>query len=389
MDQLLAQIDRARLAEVVARAMGRDAVAIATAAIAPLGYENISPDSRGLYRLAGTARADGQIVGWSLVLKLFAPPTDPRDDDPAHPFFWRREALAYQSGLLADLPGDLAAPRCYAVTTGDDRRLWLWLEDLGAAEAAPWPLERYGLAARQLGQLGGAYLAARPLPDAPWLSRARIRAAVEEAAGQIPLLSRADLREHPLLRERYPAALLAEVRQLWDDRAALLDPLARLPRTLCHNDLWRNNLFGRQTPAGRHQTVAIDWELIGLGAAGEDLGNLLGVCLLNCDVPAAEAARLADLLLSSYLAGLREAGWSPERGPDPAAIRFACATAAALRCVFSTAGWPLAIVGDERGRLAAETEARWHRPLDAILEQWAAATRFLLDQAAEARRYGA
>jgi len=61
-----------------------------------------------------------------------------------------REALAYERGLLDDLPPGLEAPRCFGHTEHDGQH-HLWLEDLGST-AMHWRLEDYGKAARALGQ---------------------------------------------------------------------------------------------------------------------------------------------------------------------------------------------------------------------------------------------
>lgn len=158
--------------------------------------------------------------------------------------------------------------------------------------------------------------------------------------------------------------------------------LERLPQTLCHHDLWRGNLALRLSPSGSPQTLLFDWELVGLGAPGEDVGNLLGVSILNFDCPAEQADALAETLLSGYLASFQAA-----RGADEAAVRGAFSTAAALRCIFSAACWPVAIVRNESGRFLRETEQRWQQPIDAIFAQWASLTHFLLRQASQARRW--
>src|SRR5262245_8639165 len=54
----------------------------------------------GIYRLAGTAQVAKAVVPWSLVIKGSAPLSEPDADDPAHPLYWRREPLLYQSGAL-------------------------------------------------------------------------------------------------------------------------------------------------------------------------------------------------------------------------------------------------------------------------------------------------
>ena len=132
--------------------------------------------------------------------------------------------------------------------------------------------------------------------------------------------------------------------------------MERVPQTLCHHDVWRNNLFACTSTAGLQQTVAIDWELIGVGAAGEDAGNLLFVSLLNMDQEMADAPALAAAMQQAYVEGLHDHGWWDDTEPISFAFR-----AAALRCIFSTITWPVAIVQDQTGRLANETEQRWQQ----------------------------
>jgi len=109
----------------------------------------------GLYQLTGSAQVGTASRPWALILKVWsaAGETEPSAwDYPA------REGLAYSSGLLAALPGGLAAPRCLAVETQPDGTSWLWLEAVTDAHPGPWPLERYVWVARELGRFNGAYL---------------------------------------------------------------------------------------------------------------------------------------------------------------------------------------------------------------------------------------
>ena len=64
---------------------------------------------------------------------------------------------AVDQGMLNDLVGDLVAPRCMGIVEYPDKESWLWLEDIGESGDGVWSLERYGLAARHLGQFNGAY----------------------------------------------------------------------------------------------------------------------------------------------------------------------------------------------------------------------------------------
>ena len=176
-------ITRAELEPVVAQVLRRPHGGVAEWRLEPIGGETLGSHlagGRGIYRLAGSAhgQAAGQVYPWSLVVKIFSDaalgptPNDIGDtiQDPTDGNYWKREILVYQSGMLDELAGGLVAPRGYGVTehAGEWR---LWLEDV---EESPktWPLERYGVAARQLGQFNGAYLVDR--------------AAAREAAMDVP-----------------------------------------------------------------------------------------------------------------------------------------------------------------------------------------------------------
>jgi hypothetical protein len=48
-------------------------------------------------------------------------------ESPDHPYYWRREACAYESELLDGLRDDLRAPRCLGVFDRPDGGVDLWL----------------------------------------------------------------------------------------------------------------------------------------------------------------------------------------------------------------------------------------------------------------------
>ncbi|HEU4327922.1 MAG TPA: phosphotransferase [Roseiflexaceae bacterium] len=352
----LLTLDRAQLERFAQQTLGPDAVLVDWQ-LAPIRYADVGAGSRALYRVGATVRTGAKVRPWSLILKI-SRLGGPNSDTPSEGSYWRREALLYRSGLLGQLSGGLTAPACYAVEERPDGALWLWLEDVAEPPDAPaWTVERYGLAARHVGVLGA--FAGAALPDLPWLNRGWSRALTQlEYAALV-----APMRERP--------AEFVPILRLWEERETLLERLERAPQCLCHHDLWRQNMFDRRPDA---QTVLIDWEQSGTGALGEDAGNLLAVCLLNLDIPAAQAPALRDAISEGYQAGLRAAGW---RG-DGGAVQNALLTAAALRGVFLMAGWALAIARDASGRFAAQTEQQWGRPVAEVLAQWQAAGAFLL-----------
>ena len=104
--------------------------------------------------------------------------------------------------------------------------------------------------------------------------------------------------------------------RLHEQRESLLGLIETLPRTLCHLDVWENNLIRRADG----EVVLIDWAFAGDGAVGEDIGNLI----LNVALPDDALADVDRRLTDAYLGGLREAGWAG----DERAVRLAiCASA--------------------------------------------------------------
>ncbi len=84
-----------------------------------LEYGGSNPVSGGLYRLAGTAHVGGTTMPWSLILKVVCSPASLHEvarsshvsvaDDAGRWNYWQREVRAYQSWLLENLDGGLAA----------------------------------------------------------------------------------------------------------------------------------------------------------------------------------------------------------------------------------------------------------------------------------------
>ncbi|WP_198663461.1 phosphotransferase [Jiangella endophytica] len=156
--------------------------------------------------------------------------------DPRHWAYWRREPLAYASGLLPSGPG-LRAPRCHGVV--DEV---VYLEDAGATPAD------VRTAARQL----GAWQSGVGLPDVPWLGGHQLaqRVAVSELDW-----SAVDADERAV--------------RLWSRRDELLALLAALPRVVSHGDFHPLNLR-----ADGSDTVALDWGTMSAAPVGADVAHL-------------------------------------------------------------------------------------------------------------------
>lgn len=250
----LEQLDRMQLSELVARALGREQLALTT-----WQGETLQRGLSEVYRLAGTSSAEGQTLPWSLFLKVAR---RWGEDDPAALFYWKREPLAYQAELLDDLPGALVAPRCFGIDEPEPGVIWLWLEELSDTCADPWSLSCYGRAARHLGRFNGAYLVGRPLPSAPWLSQRFLQRLVPFAERPMSMLP--DLLAHPLVQRACPGTTADGLLRLWQEREVFLAALERVPLTFCHRDAARNNLFFLPSAAGEERLGIIDWPWAGV-----------------------------------------------------------------------------------------------------------------------------
>jgi hypothetical protein len=327
----LRAVDRATLTPLVRRNLEDERVEVLNWGYRPV--EGGFGGSLGILRFRGEARTPDGSVDWSLILKVFGPA--PGRQEPAAVDYWKREALVYRSGLLEELKGDLVAPRCLGVVEGPGEEVWVWLEDVVESGDGVWPLERYGLAARHLGQFNGAYLAGRSLPTYDWLSRGEFRRRLALAEGGVPQIP--ELRQNPLFEGLLESDMVHRMQALWSERQRLLEVRDRLPQTLCHHDAFRRNLLARAGRDGREQTVAIDWAMTGNGVIGEEMVPLFAASLRFVLIDVDRIPELDRLIYAGYVDGLREAGW---RG-DPRLARFGYSATAALRTVADIAiKWP-------------------------------------------------
>ena len=273
-----------------------------------------------IYRLSGTAKAGGADQPWSLIIKAIQP--DPTKDDPDGCHYWKREPLAYQSGLIYGLSGQVTAPRCLDVLENPDGSIWMCLEDVEDATARPWSLELYARASRQLGEFNGAYLAGRALPDDPWITHDWLRKYLQEASPSIDyiLQNPAD----PIINRMLPGITLPLTLALWDEHERMLQVLDAMPQVFCHQDAFDRNLFYRG-----EELVVIDWNYSGIAPVGTETAALVGAALGVSGFPASQARQLDQACLENYIEGLRQAGYQP----DPRQVRLCFCLTLELRYV--------------------------------------------------------
>ena len=341
-----------------------------------------NPATGGIYRVTGNGQQNGVSTPWSLILKIVHLAEDAPQGwgtDLMHFGYWKREALAYRSGILKDLGPTLKTPRCFGTVEQPDGSVWLWLEEIAESGPAAWPVSRYGLAARHFGQWQGTYLAGRPLPDSPWLKTGWLRSWVSHFEFLENYLPHPDFWEHPLVRSAFPVPVIERLSALWSYRTDWMDLLDSMPTTPCHLDVWRPNLLADADGKGQDRTVLLDWQCMGLGPAGE-VGNLLLTSMMTLEVRAEDAKALDTAIWEGYLQGLLETGWKG----DARQVRFCYTAYPALRwgLVFPML-MILPYVLDNTRR--AEVEAKHGQSIEKLLSRWADALYLLLDLADEAR----
>ncbi|MDQ5825748.1 MAG: hypothetical protein M3441_16260 [Chloroflexota bacterium] len=375
-------VEWAAVAEVASHALGSN-----TAKLTDWRMETVGADmgqaTGGVYRVAGGALEGGVELPWSAMLKIVslgAPEANSPFADEAHPLYWKREVLAYTSGLLDDLPGGIAAPRFYGAIEQEDGAVWLWLEEVKDSGTRKWGLEEYAHAALCLGRFNGAYLAGHPVPSYSWLVRTGSpRGVLEHNAWVRDVIAVAGTWNQPLMRSAFPVPVVERLLKLWAGREVLLGALDRMPQTFCHLDAWRRNMFAGADAKGSARLTLIDWAYPGFGAISTDAGDLFGESFCLSELGDTEASILDEAIFGGYLEGLREAGW---RG-DADEVRFAFAAFCALKHLFMIF---ISVRDVQDGSQQAVWERLFGRSFDEFIHRQSKLLYYLLDLSDEAYR---
>jgi hypothetical protein len=289
----------------------------------PLTHNTGNAATGGIWRVRGPAG--------TAILKLARPPVDatappvgrpgwPTSDEPTHWNYWRRETLAYRTGLPGRVYADagITAPVLISSVERPDRMVALWLAESTGVPGPAWPVSRLAAFAEQLGTAQARFV--DRVPGEPWLSR---RWLAQYLADRAPWISEPIPWDHPAGRV-WPDRVRDGVRRLWENRAALIAAAEAGPRTLCHLDVWPMNLI-----AAGAQTTLLDWAFVGEGGLGEDIGNLIPDSVADGLIDAVLLPEIAREVTGGYLAGLRAGGWT---GPAETVRRAIAACGAAKYC---------------------------------------------------------
>ncbi len=235
-------------------------------------------------------------------------------NEPSHARYWRREPMLYRDGLPgAYRAAGVRAPSLLAAFDRPDG-VALWLESAGGEPGARWSPRTYEHAARRLANAQAPYLVGAAEPGTfPW-SRDFLPQYLRtwDDVGW-HRVHEDDAWQAPLVRSHFSARLRHELVALCEDRARMLSWATRLPQTICHHDVWPNNLF-----ASEDHITLIDWAFAGHGHLGADVGNLITDSCGDLLQPSALLPELDAAATAGYQDGLREQGWHG----DPRHVRL-------------------------------------------------------------------
>ena len=395
----LGVLTAADLAPVVRQALRNEEAWPLSWEVESLDWAAVNPATLGLYRLSGRARVGGsEDVAWAAVLKVVGDVDlagTPLDDgflhEPQDWNYWKREAVAFRSGLLDGWPGPLVPVRCLAVDEPADDVVWIWLQACdGAPAKGTWSLGSQAVLAHDLGALAAQWAGRAPSPeDYPWLSQRWLRGGMASlrGGGADHALGHDGCWNHPLLVDALPAGTPQRVRQLFGAAENLLAVLDSLPTTLAHHDTQASNFFPRDPSDEQTRTVAIDWGFLGLAPVGHDLGCHLWSNLCTWSIDPGQAAALDRSSTPAYLQGLGDFGWDG----DERAVLFARAAAAALATTTMLTTWVSGLCDQTSHYLSDST---WPETLAeqtqlsvaTVMERWAVGFDYALDLGDEAQR---
>ena len=256
----------------------------------------------------------------SLVLKVLGtyqfPPDAPQAAIDRYRTDQIREMNFYKGRLERPLPECLHRPEpLYVIDRDEIGQRWIFMEDLG--DFIPGPEQSIGDSLRAVTNLAALHAQWWERSDLldrhDWLAPVTQDTTLWEGLAREQLESNLErAARHPDLRHLYTDERLALIRRLaerWKETHAQVESL---PQTLIHGDFGAHN-FGYRELNGKGQTVLVDWDQVGVGTPGMELGrsNWLPALLGAEHVP-------ADLLLDTYTKSLEK--WLG-KSIDPDAIR--------------------------------------------------------------------
>lgn len=260
--------------------------------IEPVG-SSIGTATLGIYRVNGSALSrTGESVDWSTILKII----DAEKDSSG-----RREYQMASSAYLHSLSSGVRPAICYAATERTSSERWIWTEDLSSAVQPPWSESTFLDVARDVGKFNGQSSLSTPTEEwettgiaavIEWFGFAKVVDNFETTAS--------DAVASIMFGQSGPDA----IQNVLSKYSQVVDGLAGIAKIVAHGDIHVGNMFPIVSNGAHEQTVAIDWASCGMGAPGEDAGNLIAVHFRGPTIDLARFDDLGQQVFDQYLEGL-------------------------------------------------------------------------------------
>jgi len=382
-DDLLEQlkrIDQALLTKIVRKDQNNPDLVLLDWTVEPLSHEKIIETTGGLFCFSGQSQSTHGIQAWKVVMKCINNPKESHQDLREWAY-WRREILAFQSDFLEQLPPGVRAPRFYGMMENEND-VWIWIEHIQETTGKQWSLDYFQRTARQLGRFQGMYLNKIPLTDYPWLSQSFFRSAWDENGFWLDFMnpvSKENAWQSPIVQGGFDERQKSRVLQLLSEKEHFFDVNDHLPQVLCHYDAHRRNfMWSRSSQTGEEELIGVDWAFIGIGALGNDLGQLVGTSMFFFDYDPTDAETLETALLDGYVAGIADNGVMI----DARLVRLGYLVSLSFWMGAMLPGWAAIMLPSDSG---INVQAMYGRSAEEALTGWVELDAFCLDRTDEAR----
>jgi len=394
LEQQLAALTSETLTPIIRKAVEDASATPAEWSFKRLPGGDINPITAGIYRFSGKAMGKSGETPWSLILKIVnwvdftgTPMEKNYINEPADWNYWKREALAYRSGILDQARGNLVPVKALEITEPMETTVWIWQEEVQEPNRSDWKLDRHILAAQHFGEFAGVYVGYSPNSQHDlWFCRNFIRQWTQGIAGfgLTDLIHDSAFWNNADVKGALPLVTAKRLESLLKDADHLCDVLEKQPQTLSHQDPHWTNLFATLDTNGNETTTVIDWSFLGLAAVGEDLGTQIAGNLSYYHVNPLEAKTYHEAALRAYITGLYKSGWQG----DEVSVRVACNTTAALRYAtfeMLMLKWALDEKAKGKSSWIEEMALKQNPDREEALANWGKGITFLFDLADEAR----
>lgn len=321
------------LLKAVRRTVGDQEAEIATIDCRTLGegFADAMAGGDGLLFHSGTARTSRGEQDFQMVEKICR--VLPTGRDPGSWLYWKREALAYESGFLDATWSGMRAPECFGVAYTDEPAARVFIE--AVAEPQPdWNTRTFAQASHALGRFNATNIGMPDVNKHSWMAVGRAHSWTD--AARVNLDSLDALKTDPVVSQWLAGSNFERTADLWRNIGRLRNALQDLPKCFCHHDAFKRNLLFRKDADSKTDIVAIDWAFAGHGVIGEELAAMVGASLTFLEFEPADADEMIDIIFSNYVRGLKDAGW---KGSSSDVRLGFCATTAMIFALGALGPW--------------------------------------------------